>query len=186
MDFSRLIDPEFWVPDRRIYLTWALLGFFGFLSTHVYPAQNALWLWLALVVFGTWTMRNAATVGDDAEGDAEDGAGDDAGFAQQRFFVLWLGLIALGLLVSAAAFEVAALGGMLRYLGVFWLGLLALGHLLTGWWREWIEPYHLTAAAHLVAAGVAFALPEWQYLIAAFVTGGAMLALLSQTPDERG
>lgn len=179
MDFSRLIDPRFWTPVRRIYLVWTLLVFFGFLSVHVYPVQNALWLWLGLVVFGIWQTREAAGLEPHVQEKQQQKTRE-----QQRFFALWLGLIALGLLVSAAAFQIGALGGLLGYLGVFWLGLLAIGHLVTGWWRGWLEPYHLSAAAQLGAALLALFLPRWQYLIAAIAAGGAMLVLLVSVAEE--
>lgn len=181
MDFSRLIEPSFWTPVRRIYLVWTLLVFFGFLSVHVYPVQNALWLWLGLVVFGVWQMREAGRLEPTGSPQQESPQQESP---QQRFFALWLGLIALGLLVSAAAFQIRALGGLVGYLGVFWLGLLAFGHLVTGWWRGWLEPYHLTAAAQVGAAVLALFFPRWQYLIAAVAAGGAMLALLVSVPDE--
>lgn len=162
------IDWKFLITDTRarIYLLWAVLTLIGFTTAHY--SRNDIGInsfWVVLSILGLGYMYKVMPLRIKSA---------------QRVLQAWLVPIVIGSVVSVSAFYVAALQGLIPYLGAFWLFVMATSYIMNGF-VDSPATWYWVAATLNVAAGLAIIfVPELQitqWLIAAVVSTWSLLNL---------
>lgn len=161
---------SYWTKPRIVFLVWAVVELIGWLTTHLFfmdPRANWLWLILSAVAFVPmvrfmpWRNRKL-----------------------RKILLLWLITVALGMIVSFAAFWVPALGILAPNLGIFWLFLMALAFFINAlWWTPGL--FVIGGLIQLLGGALPLVVPTllfYQYLVAAVAGTAAMLVLI---PNRR-
>lgn len=164
---NNTLDIEFLVADTRarVYLLWAILVSGGFTATHFYQTQQINALWFVLSATGLLYMYKVMPIRVKS---------------MRNIFMAWLMPISIGIIVSGLAFKIAALAGIIEYLGAFWLLVMAVGYLLNGLADPPAGWYWFAVGINIAAGLTCFLFESFtasQYLIAAIVSGWSMLNL---------
>lgn len=158
----RLIDTR-----SQVYLLWAVLLFIGFVATHYYQNANINGVWTFLSLIGLGFMYRVMPLKVKP---------------MKRIFQVWLGVIAVGIAVSAVVAHSSSIniGPYVQYLGAFWLCMMAIGYALNGI----VDPpsgwYWAAAILNILAGVLCFFLDDFtrvQYLVAAVISAWSMLNL---------
>lgn len=149
----------------RVYLLWAVLGFGGFVATHFWQLRtiNAVWFVLCVIGMGYMARVMPLKVGK-----------------MKQIYLSWLVPIVIGMAVSGLVFYIDEWARLIPYLGVFWLVVMAAGYAWNGLVDAPSKWYHFAAVLNLAAAVLCYVSPlylEYQYVVAAIVTGWSMLYL---------
>ena len=158
----------YWNICRRVYLVWAIIIAFGFISTQFHQLPDINNLWLVLSFLGLGYMAIALLQLKSCN--------------RQLIYIglIWLLTIGFGLFISIAAFIYEPLGELTAYLGSFWLLLMGVGLGLNSLADR--SPTYLIFGGIEILFGLACYLFEplilWQYLIAGGVGSLAMLGLM--------
>ncbi len=164
---NNTLDIKFLLSDTRarVYLLWAFLATGGFIATHYYQQQKINVLWFGLSIIGLGYMLKVMPLKISS---------------MRNIYLAWLGPIVIGLTVSALAFKIDALTGLIPYLGALWLMVMSAGYALNGLVDAPSNWYWFAATLNVVAAVACFAVEPFttaQYLVAAIVSAWSMLNL---------
>jgi hypothetical protein len=156
---------SFWTKPRRVFFTWGVVELVGWITTYYWPASGVNWVWLGLAIIGLIPMFMYMSFKSPK---------------LRRILILWIVIVAGGMLASFAAFYVPAVYRLASYLGAFWLIIMGIGFVINALW--WTPRLFLIGGVLQLAAGVAVALAPgmvlYQYLVAAVVGSGAMFLLM--------
>jgi hypothetical protein len=163
---------KFWTKPRIVFFVWGVVEVIGWLATHYWPDPRVNWVWLALSVIGLIPMFMYMSLRVEK---------------LRNILLLWVVVVALGMVASFGAFRWPWLSWLPTTLGGFWLLLMGAAFLVNAIW--WTPRLFILGGVLQIAAGAAVylaaALIPYQYIVAAVVGSGAMFLLMLPTKPRK-